>query len=211
MTTPRIDFSQQAAAELFRSYLTHNNFTPLPHDAGNAAMQEILQIDYRPYLRHPNFIDIYKQSCVEILVKHGSTPENAAIFAGAIVYLTNPDNGFADAMKQFIDRFVRIDTTPPPEHTVSPEFPDSYGRIALEGFDPEVHITKSGAFDFSPPPRPGVRYHDPKTGLDIVASATASMGVLVTVSGPITPAVLVVGAAIVVGAVVLRKLLKDSC
>lgn len=205
------EFSQDAVAELFTSYLRQNRFQALPHDAGKAAMEDILKIDYRPYLKDLDFMGIYQRECVAILVRHGSTQDNAAIFSKAIEYITNNDNGFGDEMKKFIDRFVRTTTVFPPDDVPS-EFPStSYGEIVLQGFDPDVHITEAGEFNFAPAKPDTVDlYHNPDKGLTISAGLSTA-GALIMVSGPVTPAVMIVGAAIVVGAIVLKKILKKSC
>ena len=208
----RKEFSQEAVAEMFASYLDMNNFQRLPHDAGQKAMKEILKIDYRPFLRSPNFIDIYTGRCIEILVANGSSPDNAKIFAEAMIYVTNDDNGFGDAMKEFMGEYVEISTEPPePDDPEVVEYGESYGQIMLVGFDPELHINNDGSFNFQNPPGVGVKYHDPKTDAIISVGASTGLGVFVAVSGPITPAVLAIGAAIVIGAIVLNKILKKSC
>lgn len=210
-STARVPFNQAAAAELFAGFLKNNGFKPLPPAQGQAAMKAIRRIDYRPYLGAADFTDLYVNDVVVILTKHGSTPENARIFANAIVYLTNADNGFGDAMKQFLDRFVKITHEPPEGDEVDADHAATYGRIGLFGFDPDKHLFNDGSFNFGEPDGGTPLFHDPKTGVFVSAGVSTAMGVFVAVSGPVTPAVMIVGAAIVVAAIVLRKLLKGSC
>lgn len=205
-------FSQDAAAKVFTDFLDRRGFDPLPNEKGNKAIKEILAIDYRVFLKNTDFKAIYQGKCVAILVNYGSTLKNAQIFADAIDFLTKEDGGFGDAFQEFIDEFVVINTTPPEVNDPDIfEYGNTYAEIGFLNFDPGLNLNDDGSFNYEKGIAVGIQKHDPDTGMIISAGVSTTLGVFAAVSGPITPAVMIVGAAIVVGAIVLKKVLKKSC